>query len=717
MKILSNGYLQNNNLQIQNTKFVQNPISFSAKFQKGDTFELSEIVKQNGLSEDTLSHLNYIKTKKDEYTLKYQEAKEIAEKRESDKKALISFLSSIVGSIALTNEEVSALTNHLIDDKNLKFSIKKSVLRKEVYNENIKPVSPKEIADKIVQQTIDKNGEELNEETRKSASSFIERQILITFFRKDVFNIPLSDINSFINTSFSSDLRKLEDSRIYHDYPSIREIEDAIASKPSTFVTLPDNMSLGTKRIINSLCLDQVNIRSYVSHTINNSKVDNVLAEFPQTSEHCTLKEVIDKYGISDVKSYFPDCKVETIEIEGEETPELEQVSRTIVSFPNGSISAKIKSDLDKKLVIPFEQYPKKDLPVALKKYSADSTEDKVNFLYVDLHDAKFKEFQKVGSKMQKLMATLPFKETQNEHVSFIDINDDYNKKLLENALTNPIYPKMSTYYLSHNKQPNVVKIPVSYLEKLGFGSVEQLTEMIKKQQLDGVVDTENEPVVEIIVEEHSKPDKNIINLLNSRKGNKGIHTLGDVAKGLGVTKARLETAIFCGDFEIIDEYIMPMDKEIRYVNILTPKNQDFIRKIKFEQALEQSIKEAQKAERKKIKLEKQDLSQRKQGVRMALVWEFMPNTRDVASELAKKDGYVAKLLAKEDDPSQTLTTKEEAKLNSYRKEVWLLAGIDELKQAHKKASAIMKKFKEEGLSAIDESYLPIFEKYGFVVA
>ena len=100
----------------------------------------------------------------------------------------------------------------------------------------------------------------------------------------------------------------------------------------------------------------------------------------------------------------------------------------------------------------------------------------------------------------------------------------------------------------------------------------------------------------------------------------------------------------------------------------------------------------------------------------MALVWEFMPNTKAIGSMLAKKDGYVSMLLAKEANPDETLTNLEEAKINSYRKEMWMLAGTDELKEAHKKAAKIMKTFKEDGLSGISEEYLPIFERYGFTI-
>ena len=144
---------------------------------------------------------------------------------------------------------------------------------------------------------------------------------------------------------------------------------------------------------------------------------------------------------------------------------------------------------------------------------------------------------------------------------------------------------------------------------------------------------------------------------------------------------------------KIIDEYINVADREIRYCNITTPKNQEFIRKIKFEQELERQFKENLREARKQARIEQKDITSRIQGVRMALVWEFMPNTKAIGSMLAKKDGYVSMLLAKEDDANETLTHLEEAKINSYRKEMWTLAGTDELKEAYKKAGKVMKIF------------------------
>ena len=70
--------------------------------------------------------------------------------------------------------------------------------------------------------------------------------------------------------------------------------------------------------------------------------------------------------------------------------------------------------------------------------------------------------------------------------------------------------------------------------------------------------------------------------------------------------------------------------------------------------------------------------------------------------------------MKKEAEDKDSLTREEEAKINAYRKELWISAGNEELKQAHQKANQIMKTFKEHGLAGVDDEFLPIFAKYGF---
>ena len=70
-------------------------------------------------------------------------------------------------------------------------------------------------------------------------------------------------------------------------------------------------------------------------------------------------------------------------------------------------------------------------------------------------------------------------------------------------------------------------------------------------------------------------------------------------------------------------------------------------------------------------------------------------------------------LLAKEAKDEDDLTTKEQITVNSYRKEMWLKSGTEELKEGFKKANEALKQFREGGLSAIeDEEVRKIFKDY-----
>ncbi|MBR3604953.1 MAG: hypothetical protein IKL52_02875, partial [Candidatus Gastranaerophilales bacterium] len=357
-------------------------------------------------------------------------------------------------------------------------------------------------------------------------------------------------------------------------------------------------------------------------------------------------------------------------------------------------------------------------MPFVFKKYTDSKEYNRLDYTFVDLdNDINKKLLNSTNSRYKSFVAQLPFKRAQVSWGQIIDMDDEYNRNLVLN--TRPIYPEKSKYFYSSLGFGEVVEIdiPVKYLQTLGFSKADTLVDLIKQGKLKGNVKQDGEYFVTINTKESLIKNNNLSMLYSLRTKNPQIKTFKEVAKALNIQQKRLEFAIFSGEFEIINEYISNSDREMRYINIATPKNQEFIRKIRFEQALERTLKNLKRLENQEAKIAKQDIRQRLSGVRMALVWEFMPNTKEIASLLAKRDGFIAKLLIKEDDPNETLTNQEEMKLNAYRKEIWLLAGIDELNEAHKKASQIMKIFNEQGLSAVDSKYLPIFERYGFIIA
>ena len=427
-----------------------------------------------------------------------------------------------------------------------------------------------------------------------------------------------------------------------------------------------------------------------------------------------SLDEIKIKYAIPNPDEIFSDCNVCRL-----------YNGTSLATFPLDSVAIQILNDIAGAKVATVEGISKekssrinqKNTPFAYKKYTDSEEPNVLDFMFVDLEDEYNLRLIK-DYKYRQMAAGLNFKRNK---LGYIDLNDKENKSLLYS--TQPIFPIQSKYFLGSlgGAKSNVVDIPVDYLASLGFSTVEKLEELIDKGELDGWQDENGNSFVKIDTKNRLGKNKNLDILYSQRRMNPRIKTFDQVKKALHISAERLERAIFYGDVEIIGEYINMTDKEIRYINITTPKNLEFIRRIGFENELKNQLnaqqqKETREANRLK-KIAKQDLKQRVAGVRMALVWEFMPNTKAIASTLASNDGYVSRLLAKEDDSTKKLTSKEEVVLAKYRREFWLQAGTQELQMAYKKANAIMKLFNEQGIGAIDEQYLPIFERYGFILA
>lgn len=395
--------------------------------------------------------------------------------------------------------------------------------------------------------------------------------------------------------------------------------------------------------------------------------------------------------------------------------------SKTIFAIPfDDSIAIKILDDIEKSEVIAFSKRPweiqkikdAEHLPLKYRKYSDSDELQPIDFTFIDLNDENNSKILGSAYYSRQIM-NIPF--IYNE-LGYVDMSDPYNKRIMDN--THGYYPKKSPYFYSSagcdDKSSPRRDIPVEYLEKLGFSQASTLVELIKKGKLDGIINSDGKAYVTIDITKALSENKNLSILEQLREKNPRTMTFHEVVKRLRIKPERLNYAIFIGDFEIIDECLNITDKRERYINIATPKNQEFIKKIKFEQELQKRLEESKREQNEKIRIERQDINARLAGLRMTLVWGFMPDTRKIATQLAKKDGYLCKLLAKEDDPDENLTPHEEAKINSYRKEMWLKAGTDELKQAYKKANEIIKIYKEKGITAIPEEYLPLFEKYGF---
>ena len=368
-------------------------------------------------------------------------------------------------------------------------------------------------------------------------------------------------------------------------------------------------------------------------------------------------------------------------------------------------------------MLLDENRFDVEQMPFVYEKYDKEDQNAKINFMFINPENELNHLIINGGRRLRGYFSGIPFVYDSKSWGTVLDADNPKNCELLKNV--HPLYPRKSNY--AHRqlciKTFEVIDVPVAYLEKLGFSDQDSLIGLIKSGKLDGNKDENGQYLVTIDTKNHVLKNKNLEVLHELRRQNPQILTFKDVLRELGIKQDRLDYAIFCGDFEIIDEYINAADKDVRYINISTPKNQEFIRKVMFEKELARQLKASQIESKQLAKITNRNLNSRLQALRMALVWEFMPNTRAIASMLARQDGYVSMLLAKEDDPNQELTNPEKARINAYRKEIYRVVGTEEQKNAFKQAAKIIKTYREKGLSAIDEKYLPIFERYGFILA
>lgn len=327
--------------------------------------------------------------------------------------------------------------------------------------------------------------------------------------------------------------------------------------------------------------------------------------------------------------------------------------------------------------------------------------------------------------KSEKLaIKTIPFvcKEyvSQNEKTiktPFIDMENEQNKKYFERIYN--IIPKKSKYHFSSVGPGNdkKIRIPVSYLAKLGFGSEEQLLELIRtKKIMGGVANKESEKIYYVTIDCSKTVDNNqtIREIEKLRNENPKIRTFEQFRKELKLKKEELRNAILEGEVDLIPVFLNPSDGQSKCIDVSIPKNKDFYEKTKTELEIRKQALIEQKETKKQERIEHLDYQQRMQSLRMKLVWNFMPKTREIASKLAQNDGYVCSLFAKMEDSKEELTTQEEIKIKSYYKELWLQAGVEEQKEAFKKTAHAIETYEQFGLEALDEEIKKIFEQYGF---
>lgn len=310
-----------------------------------------------------------------------------------------------------------------------------------------------------------------------------------------------------------------------------------------------------------------------------------------------------------------------------------------------------------------------------------------------------------------------------NKQCIIVNINDEQTVKCIEaeSEKWKRTKPVRSKYYFQSDKPCSEKEIPAAYLASLGFGNVTVLRKLVSSGMLKGrieLVETKDGTKYKTMIDSSDIRLCNVLRTLKSK--NNTVISYKELAKELGITQKRLLTDIAEGKIDIIPEYMLAFDDEYKYIDKKLEKNKEYIETTLFEQEITKKLKQEQREQHREEvrqrKIQNKDALSKFNSLRMSLVWHFCPNTRSIGSQLAENDGYLCSLLAKEAEDEESLSRNEQIKVDSYRKEMWLRAGTDELKEGFIQASNVLKQVKENGLDSIeDEEVRKIFQEYGFI--
>lgn len=297
-----------------------------------------------------------------------------------------------------------------------------------------------------------------------------------------------------------------------------------------------------------------------------------------------------------------------------------------------------------------------------------------------------------------------PPKTISKYHDFLIDLDDETNIETLENYYK---LPKPSKKYFKNGGQ---TMVPVQYLQKLGYSDARSLARMVQKGSLAGKIEKVEakpgeKPKLRVFVD-ISQQVKGEELLRDLRKLNSKTVSPGDFAKDLKIPLRDVKQAIVSGEVETIDEYIFSEDRNEVLIDKTNPKNVAFMDKKFFEEEL---IRQ-QRAEQRKMRLH--NVTNPMNSLRLSLIWSMCPNTKEIASFVAKGDGLASKVIAKKNS-GQELSDVEDKKYKAYCKEFWNRAGSVEFNEARAKAREIIEQYKAFGLDGVeDENARKIIEEF-----
>ena len=471
---------------------------------------------------------------------------------------------------------------------------------------------------------------------------------------------------------------------------------------------------LGTGDVCNSETATSVSKRFYLANAVEVSCGETILRLVPEK-----IKQQGKQFETADIQKYFLAFQLKEKGITKENIPCIPEVKKieitkekgeTVFAYDLSADSAQQFLDDLKNGKIAIKSSKSRSFLYQPKAYQTSDNGTFVSVDYIDMENEFNKKLEESSSTYRRALEGLPFEMSEavskeGRKVMYVDYSNPKNAELF-NSIRDCTVPK-SKYFGEADEER---MIPSTNLKKAGYGNVATLTRLVKEGKLDGEIKTINGKDVAIVC--FNADSYKILSAIREKMPN--ITRAKDLAKDLGISQKRITEMIMDGTIDTVDEAIVPYDIAADFIDTSKEKNKEAIEKIKLEQELKAEILNKKREYRKQQRIEVKDAAQRMNGARMAIVWSFMPETKAIASTLAKNDGYIAKLLAKEDDENVELTQREKIALNSYRKQVWTMAGVEERSLAEAKTKEVLEIYHTLGLKALDIEQQEILKRYGF---
>ena len=263
------------------------------------------------------------------------------------------------------------------------------------------------------------------------------------------------------------------------------------------------------------------------------------------------------------------------------------------------------------KLIDIYTQFPSLKSIVTSKKYFDEKTVNE-GLIYVDLSNALN------GENMRRLSCALPMSTSKVaqetgmgaqdvrryinsgffEPITLIDkqtgsevtINAiDWQSEVTQSGLERlkrlrDLAPKYSKGIATLKEQGRPQLVPLEYLSKIGFGTVEEIEEALKNYKIPTKTVKGKEGLITVINIDSPKA-RGVLNYLETN--NKNLCSVEQMAKRAKTSPTVIEDAILSGQIVPIKESVSMGEKAIK-INAASKKNQAFFEKMQFQRELQQ---------------------------------------------------------------------------------------------------------------------------------